>query len=311
VGFRSLAVYALYLIAGFGLIGLGYSLQKRSRNRILTEFFHYLTAGVTFGLLDWLAPYLVAELMKGAPLKILVRVLFIFGGLALPFLIAKIFFLFSLVTRWMGYELNFPAKAGFAAFGLFLFLLFALEVAAFFVRGRMPPPVNRAGNIFILSLAALAVRLIILLFPLLPVRARPGAPDRRALQIFAVLSLIGYAVYAAASFSILEALAPALYFLVFLLPLAYLSSIARKSPRIFSPARNVDAGVLAERFGLSPREIEVAGLVLLGEKNHQIGKHLFLSVQSVKNILTRIYQKIGVQGRSELISKLMQLDDEG
>ena len=99
MGFRSLAVYALYLIAGFGLIGLGYSLQKRSRNRILTEFFHYLTAGVTFGLLDWLAPYLVAELMKGAPLKILVRVLFIFGGLALPFLIAKIFFLFSLVTR--------------------------------------------------------------------------------------------------------------------------------------------------------------------------------------------------------------------
>jgi|GEM_PF-2907414 len=309
--FRSLAFYLLYVLAGFGIVGLGYSLQKRSRHRILTEFSSYLTAGVTFGLLDWLAPLLVADLVRGVPLATHVRILFIFGGLALPFLVAKIFFLLSLVRRWMGFELNGPVKAGFAVFSLFLSLLFALDVYAFFVRGRVPPPVHRAGNIFILGLAALVVRFLILLFPLLPIRGRPGAPDRRTLRIFAALSLAGYVVYAAVSFSPLEALTPAFYYLVFILPLAYLWDVSRKSPEVFAAARNADPSKLAERFGLTPREIEIASLVLLGNKNHQIGKQLFLSVQSVKNSLTRIYQKIGVQGRSEMIGKLMRLDDEG
>jgi DNA-binding CsgD family transcriptional regulator len=308
---RSAAVYALYVLVGFGIVGLGYGLQKRNRHRILTEFSHYLTAGITFGLLDWLAPLLVAELVRGVPLATHVRILFIFGGLALPFLVAKIFFLLSLVQRWMGFELNRPIKAGFAVFSLGLFVLFALDAFEFFVRGRVPTSVHRAGNIFILSVAALVVRFLILLYPLLPIRGRPGAPDRRTLRIFAALSLFGYAFYAAVSFSILEALAPAFYYLVFILPLAYLWDVARKSPEVFAAARVIDLGRLAERFGLTPREIEIASLVLRGNKNHQIGKQLFLSVQSVKNILTRIYQKIGVQGRSEMISKLMRLDDEG
>ena len=310
MGFRSLAVYSLYLLAGFGIVGLGYGLQKRYRHRILTDFSLYLTAGVTFGLLDWLAPYLVTELMREVPPKILVRVLFIFGGLALPFLIAKIFFLLSLVLRWMGYEFNFPVKAGFAAFTLFLFLLFVLDAFEFFVHERMPAPVHRAGNIFLLGVAALVVRFLILLLPLLPIHGRPGAPDRRILRIFAALSLAGYAVYAAASFSVLEPLAPAFYYLVFIPPLAYLRAVARKSSAVFAPARSVAPDRLAERFGLTPREIEVTSLVLLGEKNHQIAKRLFLSVKSVKNMLTRIYQKTGVRGRSEMISKLMRPDDE-
>ena len=305
-----MAVYALYLIVGFGIVGQGYALQKRGRHRILADFSHYLTAGITFGLLDWLAPYLVGELMRGAPPRILVQVLFIFGGLALPFLIAKIYFLLSLVLRWMGYELKFPVKAGFAAFALFLFLLFALDVFKFIIRGGIPQRGHLTGNILLLSVAALVARFFILLLPLLPIRRRPGTPDRRILRIFAALSLAGYAVYAAVSFSRLEALTPAFYYLVFILPLVYLSGVVRRSPAVFAAARNVNPDVLAERFGLTPREIEVACLVLQGEKNHQIGKKLFLSVKSVKNMLTRIYQKTGVQGRSEMISKLIRLDEE-
>ena len=305
-----MAFYFFYLLVGFGIIGLGYALQKRSRHRIFTDFSLYLTAGISFGLLDWLAPYLVGELMGELPLKTLIRVLFIFGGLALPFLIAKIFFLLSLVLRWMGYPLNAPSKAGFAAFSLFLFALFALDAYSFFIRGKMPPPVHRAGNIFILGLVALAGRVIILLIPLLPIPSRPGAPERRVLRVFSGLSLVGYAGYAAATYSNLEALAPAFYYLIFIPPLVYLRSVARKSPAVFAVAINIDSDKLADRFGLTPREIEVTNLVLMGEKNHQIGKQLFLSVQSVKNILTRIYLKIGVRGRSEMISRLMRPDDD-
>jgi DNA-binding CsgD family transcriptional regulator len=310
MGFRSLAVYSLYLLIGFGIVGKGYILQKRCRHRILSDFSHYLTAGVTFGLLNWLAPFLVADLMRGIDLNMSVRILFIFGGLALPFLIAKVYFLLSLVLRWMGYELNLLVKAGFAAFALLLSFLFVLGVIEFFVQGKLPPSAQGSESIVILSVTALAVRFLILIVPLLPLRGRPGAPDRRILRAFAAFSLAGYAIYAAVSFSPLDALAPAFYYLVFLLPLVHLSGIIRKSPEVFAVAGSINPGKLAQRFGLTPREIEVANLVLLGEKNHQIGKTLFLSVKSVKNMLTRIYQKTGVRGRSEMISKLMRPDDE-
>jgi len=310
MGFRSLAVYALYLLVGFGIIGEGYALQKRYRHRILSDFSHYLTAGVTFGLLNWLAPLLVTDMMRGVDLNISVRILYIFGGLALPFLIAKIYFLLCLVLRWMGHELNLPVKMGFIALTLFLILLFILGVIEFFVRGKLPPSARGSESIVILSVAALAARFLILILPLLPLRGRPGAPDRRILRMFAAFSLAGYAVYAAVSFSPLEALAPAFYFLALLLPLVALGGIIRKSPEIFAAAGTANPGILAERFGLTPREIEIANLVLRGEGNNQIGKTLYLSVKTVKNMLTRIYQKTGVRGRSEMISKLMRPGDE-
>jgi DNA-binding CsgD family transcriptional regulator len=310
MGFRGLAVYSLYLLVGFGLIGKGYVLQKRCRHRILSDFSNYLIAGVTFGLLNWLAPFLVADLMRGVDLNISVRILFIFGGLALPFLIAKVYFLLSLVLRWMGYELNLSVKAGFAAFALLLCFLFVLGAIEFFVRGKLPPSARGSESIVIMSVAALAARSLILIVPLLPRCGRPGALDRGVLRAFSAFSLAGYAVYAAVSFSPLDALAPAFYYLPFLLPLVYLLGIVRKTPGVFAVAGTINSDKLAQRFGLTPREIEVANLVLPGEKNNQIGKTLYLSVQSVKNMLTRIYQKTGVRGRSEMISKLMRPDDE-
>ena len=311
MGFRSIAVYALYLLVGFGIIGQGYALQRRCRHRILADLSNYLTAGVTLGFLNWLAPYLVGELMRGAPPRIVIQVLFILGGLALPFLIAQIYFLLSLVRRGMGYEPRSSIKAGFAAFALSLFVLFTLDVLAFFVQGRLPPPVNKGGYVFFLTIAALAARVLILILPLLPVRAGAGAMDRRVLRAFSALSLAGYAVYAAVSFSILEALAPAFFYLVLLLPLVYLSGVVRRSPSVFAVPGNLRPDSWAVNFGLTPREIEIACLVLQGEKNRQIGRDLFLSVKSIKNMLTRIYQKVGVRGRSEMISKLMRLDDQG
>jgi DNA-binding CsgD family transcriptional regulator len=56
-----------------------------------------------------------------------------------------------------------------------------------------------------------------------------------------------------------------------------------------------------ERFGLSPREKDIARRLLEGQPNRQMEKELFLSLQTIKNSVSRVYRKFGVRNRLELM----------
>lgn len=52
---------------------------------------------------------------------------------------------------------------------------------------------------------------------------------------------------------------------------------------------------------LTPREKEIISLVVLGKTNTQIAGQLSTSKHTVKHQLTRIYYKLGVRSRSQLV----------
>jgi pimeloyl-ACP methyl ester carboxylesterase/DNA-binding CsgD family transcriptional regulator len=55
-------------------------------------------------------------------------------------------------------------------------------------------------------------------------------------------------------------------------------------------------------FGsLSPREREILTLIAQGETNSDIGRRLFISEKTVRNRLTRIFEKLGVRSRAQAI----------
>ncbi|MEV0032460.1 response regulator transcription factor [Nocardia sp. NPDC050793] len=54
---------------------------------------------------------------------------------------------------------------------------------------------------------------------------------------------------------------------------------------------------------LSPREIEVIGLVADGRSNREIAKELFLSETTVKSHLVHIYAKLGVRSRTSAVAR--------
>jgi DNA-binding CsgD family transcriptional regulator len=62
--------------------------------------------------------------------------------------------------------------------------------------------------------------------------------------------------------------------------------------------------------GLSPREIDVSLGVIRGLSNSNIAKQLFIDEKTVKDHLQRIYAKIHIRTRTELISKMLGLDTE-
>jgi DNA-binding CsgD family transcriptional regulator len=59
-----------------------------------------------------------------------------------------------------------------------------------------------------------------------------------------------------------------------------------------------------DRHGLSRRESQVAELVLHGYRNADIASTLGISQATTKKHLTRIFDKVGIDSRSQLISRL-------
>lgn len=55
--------------------------------------------------------------------------------------------------------------------------------------------------------------------------------------------------------------------------------------------------------GLTPTEERVAGLVAAGLSNKQVARELVVSVSAVERHLTRIYEKLGVRSRAELVRR--------
>jgi DNA-binding CsgD family transcriptional regulator len=61
------------------------------------------------------------------------------------------------------------------------------------------------------------------------------------------------------------------------------------------------------RNRLTPREIQIANLVAKGLTNAEIGAELWITQNSVKQALKRMFQKLGVSARTEMVAKLKDI----
>ncbi|MFQ5596946.1 MAG: helix-turn-helix transcriptional regulator [Nitrospiria bacterium] len=73
------------------------------------------------------------------------------------------------------------------------------------------------------------------------------------------------------------------------------------------PKRMLDAGLSA--FPLSKRQREVAAWVIRGLSNQDIAERLFITEQTVKDHLRRIYEITGIHKRGQLSAKVMGLSE--
>ena len=65
-----------------------------------------------------------------------------------------------------------------------------------------------------------------------------------------------------------------------------------------------DISAFRDRYRLSRREIQVAELVLHGYRNSHIATTLGITPATTKKHLSRIFEKVGVDSRAQLASKL-------
>ena len=131
--------------------------------------------------------------------------------------------------------------------------------------------------------------------------------DRQNIQLFGLL----YLIYAAGTITLinLSHLGPAyglgfiiILFAIHLVPIFFLSLYLDKN--FIAPAAKHDFDKsLADFIGkyqISKRESEVVQLICKGKSNQDISDSLFISVQTVKDHIHRIFLKTGVKNRVQL-----------
>lgn len=293
----------LAFLLGFVIIYLGNVLQRRFRIRYIFDYFIYLSAAVIYGFFNWIGPFLVTELSGGFEERSIFLAVFIFGALGIPVLFVKIYFLFTLVTRWMEQQISRATQVLFGILGLVTITLYLMDTRRFIMFDTLPP---RYGNIFWIGVFSIGIQLLILLLPFL--LRKTASPALRSLRMFCIINLVCYGIYTTIAYAGSLHMTPLFYYLLLLPPLFFVRrDLKRNTPSHITdhpPGKNA----AFDKYALTPREREIVDLVLLGHNNRQIGKTLFLSVQSVKNALTRIYRKVGVASRSALISRVAGLD---
>jgi DNA-binding NarL/FixJ family response regulator len=59
---------------------------------------------------------------------------------------------------------------------------------------------------------------------------------------------------------------------------------------------------LGRGANLSPRELEVLGLIVAGRSNDEVAAELYVSINTVKSVIRSVYRKIGVTSRSQAVA---------
>jgi DNA-binding NarL/FixJ family response regulator len=59
-----------------------------------------------------------------------------------------------------------------------------------------------------------------------------------------------------------------------------------------------------DRYGVTKRERQIVEKICLGKTNKQIADELFISLQTVKDHTHRIYSKMGINGRMQLVQMM-------
>jgi DNA-binding CsgD family transcriptional regulator len=78
----------------------------------------------------------------------------------------------------------------------------------------------------------------------------------------------------------------------------------RPGTRVAPGARRAGEARAGGADGLTERERDVAELVARGRTNREVAAALFLSEKTVENHLSRVYAKLGLRSRAELVAAL-------
>lgn len=76
---------------------------------------------------------------------------------------------------------------------------------------------------------------------------------------------------------------------------------------IYKPQRVNERSLLADRFQLTPRELDVIELIIAGQSNKVIAAKMYVSLSTIKTHLQHIFDKLAVSSRTRLLAKIYEI----
>ena len=304
------ALLAVALTCGPVTIILGYRLYKKYKSNSLSAYLLYLVLFTAFGFFGYIVQAVSWEILGKhmfitPAVKTLTSVLDVVAG---PLIITALYGFILFCRRQV--EKKTPALFATAYFLSCFLLMTTLLGSALTGMTEFFPPFPPGSVVGLITV-------YIAILPVLPGLKKIKDKDRRkSLRIIYFMYLALFNFYFILSFFmkghhfILHTFF-ALHFVINFPPLLYMRKYLKESDLI-PPAEFRDESEMERIFseyGLSPREREIAYMVLQGKSNPEIEAELFISINTVKNHISKIYQKFDVTNRLRFTNFLKNLID--
>lgn len=301
------------LILGTAAISIAYGLQKRRRIASLSSYLYFQVFITVFGVYGLIGQLIARKILeqRGGTYQTIETIGHFFGFLGFPFLILAWFMFLRLC--WEMSQKTLPRRVVLSYF-LLLVMLF-LGYGAVILFTNLSPFTDRQyaalskvqtyvyAGIEVAVLAAGLSRLF------RGARDREDPEERRGVRYFGLLWLFSYssalALFLSSRRSGFSALVSIIAFSAAnLLPLLYWRAHLKKHPDVPLPRPfpSQDLSRFLADFKISKREEEVIRELCAGKSNKEIAQTLFISIQTVKDHIYRVYQKTDVRNRVQLIN---------
>ena len=302
-----LLVASAIVLAGAAMAGIGLAvrLQRKTREPLAALYLFYLVFAVLHGFFSKAAPILAETLLKPGTKDAARDAFFLFPYMSIPLAAAGALLFFTMMVVAVNRTPSLPFTTCFILTTGLAFLVQGVSIYNANNPGRLPFSMNDINmapywNTVMILMTAGGILYAVMMSGDLKNPRRKTLVRRFAFaQSVLLVARQGLAWLHPEN----EALVLLQQFVVFAGDLWPLLLLDRALPRMTDTASATLSQSL-ERFAITPREKEIVERICDGKTNNQIADELFISLQTVKTHTYRIYRKLGVRNRVQMINLL-------
>ena len=304
-----ISITTVSILAGIFAIILVHQLGKKYRLPYLSTYFYFLTFLNIFGIYGIIGSRIIRNLLLNSGVSVdsveYLNLFFIYLGI--PFLILSLYMFLRLFREIV--NKNLPSWFNLVYFGIMtlIFLCYGVILVKINRFGETRYDLIRHYVLIVFSVIAAVNCLYALIQQFILLTGLIDIKERRSVRFFGMfyfiivtgiivtINLAYLSVWIGFGFIIL-------LFASHLLPILFLNIRLENyyvEPDIIQDFENA-VEAFSMKFGISKREKEIIELINMGKSNQDISDSLFISLQTVKDHIHRIYLKTGAKNRVQL-----------
>lgn len=306
-------IIILSICAGLFAILITYQLHRKYKENYLSSYLYFQIFMTVFGIYGILGQVITREwlLQQEPSFQTVETIGHFFAFLGIPFLIFAWYMFIRLCREIVEKRLSRTFNLGFFFALTFLFLAYGIVIVLMNMTNFQDEQFVFLASVVKFLQGSLEIVVLLIGLSQLFIHAKKMKHEnkQRALNKFAYLNIL---VFSLSILFFLHAhqsrMMTAVYLLVFfsrnIPPVLYWKSYLEKH-YIAPTLHRTDTEAMRQFFDtfmISKREEEVIQQLCEGKTNKEISKALFISLQTVKDHIYRIYQKTDVKNRVQLIN---------
>lgn len=314
--FFPIFTYFFFLCLALATIYFSIYLAKKFKLKFLHYYQYFIILSYIYMFINFTGKMLISEVFTKSSYTIESTGLIISSVVA-PAMSISLYMLIYWVRELLSKKVPTILKIGYWLVQLLLYLIFFMGIKTYFDSKDLKSSAKFFSTVEIISLAIVSLALLHLL---IESRSLQDKTKQKMARTLGIIHLAGLAIFLCSVYIRLPFYRSdfiVLSFLSFLdsitniIPLSYLWWFLKKHHgEMISPSfKDINIDRFLSEYNISPREQSIISLIVKGKTSQEIGKELFISVKTVKNHISSVYQKTGMKNRVQLSNLIRSFQD--